>query len=79
MKANKIQNSTICITGAGGSIGSELCKQIIKLNPKKLIMVDNSEHKLFEIKQKFKELTQIESNFLLGDVTRKSFIRKIFE
>ena len=35
-----IVNKSICITGAGGSIGSELCLQIINLNPKKLIPHD---------------------------------------
>ena len=49
---NKIQNATICITGGGGSIGSELCQQITKMNPKKIIVIENCEHKLFEIKNK---------------------------
>ena len=35
-----IENKTVMITGCGGSIGSELARQIIKLNPKKLIMID---------------------------------------
>ena len=35
-----IKNKTICVTGAGGSIGSELCRQIIRLSPKELIIVE---------------------------------------
>ena len=76
---NKIKESTICITGGGGSIGSELCKQIIEMNPKKLIIIENCEHKLFEIKNKLDEFSRAKSLFLLGDVTRKSFINKVFK
>ena len=40
---------TVLITGAGGSIGSELCRQVLALNPKALILVDNGEFNLFQI------------------------------
>lgn len=46
-----IKKSTVCITGAGGSIGSELCKQIILLKPVKLILIDISESNLYLIHQ----------------------------
>ena len=39
------------ITGAGGSIGSELCKQIIKLNPSKIILLELSEIALYQIEK----------------------------
>ena len=55
----KINNKTILITGAGGSIGSELCIQIIKFNPKKIVLLDNSELNLFKI---YNEIIKI--NFL---------------
>ena len=35
-----IQNNIICVTGAGGSIGKELCRQILELNPKTLILLN---------------------------------------
>ena len=44
-----IEGTVICITGAGGSIGSELTRQIIDLNPKKIILLDNSESNLHQI------------------------------
>ncbi len=44
-------DKTILITGAGGSIGSELCRKIIKLKPKKLLLVERSEFALYEIYQ----------------------------
>ena len=43
----------VCVTGAGGSIGSELCRQIIHFNPSKLIMVDINENALYMLKQEF--------------------------
>lgn len=54
-----IQNKTILVTGGGGSIGAELCRQIIQLSPKKLIILDNNEFNLYsidmELKAKFKQ------------------------
>ena len=46
-----ITNQTVLVTGAGGSIGSELCRQLAALSPKKLILVERSESALFLIEQ----------------------------
>ena len=46
-----IENSSICVTGAGGSIGSELCRQIIQLKPKKIFLFERNEHSLYKINQ----------------------------
>jgi FlaA1/EpsC-like NDP-sugar epimerase len=49
--ASYLKGHTVLITGAGGSIGSELCRQIARVGPARLILVDNAETPLFEIER----------------------------
>ena len=76
-----IINKTIFITGAGGSIGSELAAQLLKLNPKKLILLDISEISLYELKEKFitENKHDININYVLGSATSSSLIESIFK
>jgi FlaA1/EpsC-like NDP-sugar epimerase len=46
-----LEGQTVLVTGAGGSIGSELCRQIARVRPSRLILVDNAEGSLFEIER----------------------------
>ena len=75
-----IKGSVVCVTGAGGSIGSEICMKIIKLKPKKLIVIDHAEFNLFELEEKIKNIISDEVEFLtlLGDVKDYRLIKKIF-
>jgi FlaA1/EpsC-like NDP-sugar epimerase len=49
--ASYLEGHTVLVTGAGGSIGSELCRQISRVGPARLILVDNAETPLFEIER----------------------------
>jgi FlaA1/EpsC-like NDP-sugar epimerase len=54
-----IHHKTILVTGAGGSIGSELCRQILKSNPSELVLFDVSEYSLYSIEQELQKLVSL--------------------
>lgn len=71
---------TILITGAGGSIGSELCRQLMKCNPARLILLDHSELSLYNIDRELRDVangTQIVP--ILGSVTDEPLIRHMLQ
>ena len=79
-----ITNKTVLITGAGGSIGSELCRQVLEQEPKILILLEQSEFNLYQIEQELSgqksEGTLItEISALLGSVNDRGYIRNVFK
>lgn len=77
---NLIKNKTILVTGAGGSIGSELCRQIIKYKPEKLVMLDIYENSLYDIEQELKsKFPKIELDAVIASVRDKRRLEKVFE
>lgn len=73
---NFIHNETILITGAGGSIGSEITRQCAKFSPKKLILLDHSEFNLYSITEEL-QLDCIVP--IMQTITNKQLIEKTFE
>lgn len=83
LMASKVNDRTVLVTGAGGSIGSELCRQILRLNPKNLIILDHSELALYEIEIELKESISHKDNHgnvipILASVLHKEVIDHIF-
>ena len=54
--ASRLQNQTILVSGAGGSIGSELCRQILHEHPKRLVLLDHSEYALYTLHRELQAL-----------------------
>ncbi|MGI8844883.1 MAG: polysaccharide biosynthesis protein [Thermoleophilaceae bacterium] len=50
-----LRDSVVVVTGAGGSIGAELCRQIARVKPRRLVLVDHAENNLFEIRRQLEE------------------------
>ena len=76
-----IKNKSVLVTGAAGSIGSELCRQILKFNPKKLILIDQSEYNLYVLQNEFKQIYEefTELKFFLGNVLDQKLIENIIK
>jgi FlaA1/EpsC-like NDP-sugar epimerase len=75
-----LRGRVVLVTGAGGSIGSELCRQIASVRPKRLVLVDHAENNLFEIRRQLEE----ERHFgrltsVLGDCKDATRMRELFE
>lgn len=75
-----IENKTILVTGAGGSIGSELCRQVARFNPAKLMMLDRGETELFHIDREITErYPDLSVATIVGDIQDENRIKGIFE
>src|SRR5205823_9008190 len=78
--AEYLKDETVVVTGAGGSIGAELCRQIARLEPRRLVLVDHAETPLFDIERELVD----ERSFaavapVLGDVKNRAKMRQVFE
>lgn len=76
----QLNNKTILITGAAGSIGSELSRQCIKYNPKKIILLDQSESPLHEVELEFGDKHRKDQfEVVIGDVRNADRMRNVFK
>jgi FlaA1/EpsC-like NDP-sugar epimerase len=77
--AELISGKTVLVTGAGGSIGSELCRQLARYGPARLVLYELSEFALYQIEQQLGELhPQLPLVRLMGDVKNLAHLRATF-
>lgn len=75
-----IENKVVLVTGGGGSIGSELCRQIVKYNPERLVIVDIYENNLYDIEQELRfNYPKINIDAIVASVRDKKRLNEIFE
>lgn len=78
--ATLIKNNVIMITGAGGSIGSELCRQIAKFEPTEMVLVDIYENNLYDIELELKaQYKNIKIDAVVASIRDKKKMENIFE
>ena len=78
--SKNVKSKVVMVTGAGGSIGSEISRQIIKLKPKKLILIELNEFALYKINEDLKNLNKnIKIISLLLNIQNKSKIEEVFK
>ena len=75
-----LKEKTVLITGAGGSIGSELCRQIAKYEPKEMVLIDIYENNLYDIELELKaNYNNIKIDAIVASVRDKARMESIFE
>lgn len=74
-----IKGKRVCITGAAGSIGSELVRQVASYGPERIVLIDQAESPLYEIELEIKSISNVRVIPYLADITNKSRIQSILE
>ncbi len=75
-----VKDKTILITGAGGSIGSEMCRQVCNFGPRLLLLVEQAENPLFFIERELKEQSpKVALKAVICDITDKLRVEQIFD
>jgi FlaA1/EpsC-like NDP-sugar epimerase len=79
-----LRNRVVLVTGAAGSIGSEVCRQLLNFAPRKIILLDQSEFGIFQMEQEFEALSRdpafsaIKLEYLIEDITDEAALSRIF-
>ncbi len=76
-----LTGETVLVTGAGGSIGSELCRQIARVEPHRIVLVDHAEDNLFQIQRELQDERHVPTSMLaavLADCKEEERIREVF-
>jgi FlaA1/EpsC-like NDP-sugar epimerase len=74
-----LTGQVVMVTGAGGSIGSELCRQIARVGPRRLVVLDHAEDNLFEIQRELEEVRHVRGVVsVLADIKEEERMREVF-
>lgn len=78
-----LEHRTILVTGAGGSIGSEVCRQLLDYDPKQIILFERAETPLYEIDYELRKLTlerrlNVQISCVIGDIRYPEMLRQVF-
>ena len=77
--ASVVKDRTVLVTGAGGSIGSELCRQICRFGPTRLLLVDHAENNLFHVDRELREHSpELSIHALIADIRDRARMEAIF-
>ena len=75
-----LDGRTVLVTGAGGSIGSELCRQIARFSVARIVLFEQSEFALYTIEQEFRDAApQVPVSAVIGDAKDAARVREVFE
>jgi len=78
--AQTLNGRVVMVSGAGGSIGSELCRQVCRFNPKRLVLVEQTENSLFHVERRLRaEFPHIELSALICDICDAKRVERVFE
>jgi FlaA1/EpsC-like NDP-sugar epimerase len=73
-----LTDKVVLVTGAGGSIGSELCRQILRFTPKKVVLFEHDENALFDLERELREVTRVPLVAAIGDITDSERVNAVF-
>ena len=77
---NGLNDKTILVTGATGSIGSEIVRQLTRFAAKKTILIDQAETPMFHLEHELREkFEHLPAQFILGDITNRQIMERIFQ
>jgi len=73
-----LRGRVVMVTGAGGSIGSELCRQIMRFKPRRLLLVEQAENSLFQVDRSLSDRSSVEVVPLIADICDSKRVESIF-
>jgi FlaA1/EpsC-like NDP-sugar epimerase len=77
--AHAIKDRIVLVTGAAGSVGSELCRTLVSMNPSRIVLVDNNESGLFDIAAELRAISRVDVHEALVSITDRELLLTVFK